>query len=194
MAITDVLETSSEADINLEPEKVFTIEEFMELPTNGKRYELVDGKLVEMGQPGDEHGRISLFLARKLADFVEQNKLGLVYGPTGFTIAPRTVRAPDAAFLQASRVPPKTRGPVPVPPDLAVEVISPGDEWSAIIQKIREYQQAGVSLIWSIDPYTPCVFLYHQSDIYPTILKLDDNLDGENLIPGFTLKVATLFE
>ena len=67
--------------------RTYTLAEFTRLPDNGKRYELVKGKLVEMAQPGDLHGRVGSKLLTRLADFVEDHKLGLIYIPTKTTIA-----------------------------------------------------------------------------------------------------------
>jgi Uma2 family endonuclease len=177
-----------------EPGHLYTVEEFMALPDDGNRYELVEGELVEMGQPGDKHGRISKRLDKVLTNYVDEKNLGLVYGPTGFRLAPRTVRAPDLAFVQTERVPPETDGAVEVPPDLAVEVISPNDKWSEIVAKVREYQTAGVGLIWLIDPYTPSVMIYHQNDVLHTIVGIEAELSGEEVVPGFKIAVNKLFE
>jgi len=175
-------------------QKKYSVEEFMALPDDGNFYELVEGELVEVPQPGDEHGRVSDNLNFALSQFARQNKLGRVYGPTGFTIAEKTVRAPDVAFLTASRVPPVTDKAVPIAPDLAVEVISPSDIWNKVYDKIEEYQKAGVRLIWVIFPRGSFVQVYRLGSPYPSMFKPDDELDGEDVIPGFKIKVSALFE
>jgi Uma2 family endonuclease len=176
------------------PTKTYSVEEFMALSENGKRYELVEGELVDMGQPGEEHGRISKRLDNKLTAHVEANNLGSLYITTGFRLAPKTVRAPDLAFISASRPVAKSREAIAVAPDLAVEVISPSDKWSDIIEKVREYQTVGVRLIWLVDPYTPSVHIFHQSDVIQTILSIEAELDGEAVLPGFKVAVKSLFE
>ena len=176
-------------------ERTYNVEEFMDLPDDGKLYELVEGKLFEMSQPGDEHGRVSDNLYSYLSRFVRQNKLGRLYLPTGFRLGGRTVRAPDVGFVTASRVPPVSRKAVAVPPDLAVEVISPTDVWSEIVDKNSQYQQAGVPLVWLLDPYSQVVFVYRlNSGLVPQVLGPEADLDGENIVPGFKLKVSNLFE
>jgi Uma2 family endonuclease len=78
-------------------------------------------------------------------------------------------------------------------PDLAVEVISKTDDWSAIVAKANQYLKAGTSLVWVIDPYLKGVFVFHENDPFPQILKPEQELEGENVIPGFKLKVSDLF-
>jgi Uma2 family endonuclease len=145
-----------------------------------------------MSQPGDEHAKITFRLGRKIADFVDEQTLGEVWVGAGFRLAEKTVRAPDVMFVQANRVQPKTKGPVQVIPDLAVKVISPNDDWSKIVEKVREYQSVGVKLIWLIDPNLQAVFIFHPDDKLPIII--DTELDGETVVPGFKLKIDKLFD
>jgi Uma2 family endonuclease len=170
--------------------KLYTVEEYLALSTN-KQYELVEGELVEMGQPGYRHGVISSKLFRKLADFVDNQNLGIVLITTGFRLAERTVRAPDIMFIQKERVTPITDGPVDVIPDIAIEVISPSDDWSKIIEKVREYQRVNVKLIWLIDPNLKAVHIFHPQDNLPTLN--DQEINGENILPNFRLSINDLF-
>jgi Uma2 family endonuclease len=178
----------------VEEPKLYTVEEFMELPDEGNRYELVEGVLVEIGQPGEEHGRIGNKLSFELNLHARDKNSGSVYVTTGFRLAPKTVRAPDVAFIKAENPIVRSREAITTPPDLAVEVISPNDKWSDMVEKVREYQAAGVGLIWLVDPYSPCVMIYHQSDILPTFSGIDMELDGEKVVPGFKFAVKSLFE
>jgi Uma2 family endonuclease len=175
-----------------EPPKIYTIDEFMALSSNDKRYELVDGFLIENSLIGDEHGSILTSIALNLQKFVEQNDLGKVWACTCFIIKNTTVRLPDVAFIGRERLLPQSKGPVAVIPDLAVEVISPGDDWSKIVEKVREYQAAGVKLIWLIDPNLQGVFIFQPNDKLPTIT--DTDLDGDTVVPGYKLNIAKLFE
>src|SRR5262245_9042674 len=102
------------------------------MPNDGKRRELVRGQLKTMPPAGQEHGFVYMNLGGPLHQFVKTHRLGIVFGAeTGFKIAsnPDTVRAPDVAFVRRGRIPP---GRIPkafgsIAPDLAVEVVSPGD-------------------------------------------------------------------
>ena len=181
--------------MTIELKKTYTADEFMDLPDDGYRYELVEGELLQMSQPGDEHGTITSDLFFEISLFVRENKLGKVYSATGFKIAERTVRAPDVAFVQTSRVQPVTRKAVLVAPDLAVEVVSPNDEKADINDKLIEYQEAGVRLIWWIYPESKVVLVYHLADgLMPQPLGIENELDGKDVLPGFKLRVSDLFK
>lgn len=142
------------------------------------------------------HGEIGAIITGSLVAYVYPKKLGRVFNAqTSFEIGgipPK--RQPDVAFVTLSRMPTRIDEDVPFAPDLAVEVISRNDDWSEIIGKVRQYQQAGVSLIWVIDPYGREVFVYHQNDPLPRLLGPTEQLDGENIVPGFKLDVSILFE
>ncbi len=175
-------------------QKKYSVEEFMALLTDGSLYELIEGELVELPLPTDLHGRLISKLSRKLGNFVEEHKLGEVWTTTGFNLTEKTVRAPYVAFLTASRVPSVSEKAIPVPPDLAVEVISPSDIWNKVYDKIEEYQQAGVRLIWVIFPRGSFVQVYRLGSPYPTTYNPDDELDGEQVVPVFKIKVSALFD
>lgn len=162
----------------LAPVKTYTIEEFMALPDDGNRYELVEGELVEMGQPGVRHGIISSRLHKLIANYADANDLGEAFLPMGFKLAPKTVRAPDVAFVVKERALGDIDGAAPVPPDLAVEVVTPSDKLNAIEKKIKEYQKAGVALVWVIRPFSQVVEVYHPTDNKPVVFGIEDELNG----------------
>lgn len=170
---------------------------FYELPDHGGRAELVKGELIAMSPAGTQHGKIASRLGRYVGNFVEDNDLGEVYAAeTGFTIEeePDTVRAPDVAFVARSRIPPEGEpvGFWAIAPDLVAEVLSPFDVASKVQRKITEYLQAGVRLVWLVDPETQMVTVYKSlHDVH--ILLLEDVLTGEDVLPGFLLPLRKLF-
>jgi len=98
------------------------------------------------------HGKIAVRIGGRLDHFVSARQLGEVYGAeTGFTLRrkPDTVRAPDAAFVSAARIPPGgiQSGFFPGAPDLAVEVVSPDDTAAEVKAKVNEYFEAGARLM-----------------------------------------------
>jgi len=112
--------------------QLVTADELLTMPHNGFRYELVRGELKQKSPSGSEHGVTVVHLTWPLAQHVKDNHLGIVFGAeTGFKITtnPDTVRAPDIAFVSHERIPATgiPRGFWPGAPDLAVEVVSPGD-------------------------------------------------------------------
>lgn len=176
--------------------KTYTLDEFAALPGDGKRYELVKGELIEMPPAGEEHGAIEGNTLGYLWAYNQQQNLGRVYtSDTTFILdqEKQTARLPDVSFVAKERVV-RTPGFVPFAPDLAVEVVSPNDLWSEIDDKIEEYLQAGVRLIWIIYPRRQVVYVYRAGSSNRQTLQLNDELDGEDVLPGFKLKVSALFE
>lgn len=178
-------------------QQTYTVEEFVALYGNSKTHELIRGELREVNTPamaGEEHGRIGAILLTYLGIFVLQNKLGQHYGSdTSFQIMPGTLRMPDVAFVKAERVI-RGSGYIPIPPDLAVEIVSPNDTWDEVEDKIELYLQAGVSLIWAIRPSRKRVYIYRPNNQQPEIVDINGELDGGQVLPGFKLKVSQLFD
>src|SRR6478672_3455296 len=120
--------------------RINTADDLARLPDDGSRSELVRGEIRKMPPAGHEHGRITGALTGELGYYIRQRKLGLVFiAGTGFSLArdPDTVRAPDMAFVAAERAgaPTSPQGYWPGAPDLAVEVISPGDSYAEVDEK-----------------------------------------------------------
>ncbi len=163
-----------------------------------KLYELVDGRRVEKVMGYYECG-IASVLGEYLAVFVRSHRLGRVRVETPFLIDPtrKLERRPDVAFVSFDRWPRERRLPranaCPVVPDLTVEVVSPTNTANEVQRKRHEYFQAGVRAVWVVFPDQFEVYAY----ISPTnvrILTRSDELDGGEVIPGFRLPVAALFE
>jgi Uma2 family endonuclease len=176
---------------------LLTADDLWRLPNDGMRHELVKGVLHTMAPPGFEHGVIGIKLSTPLEQHVNTNKLGLVVAAeTGFLIAtnPDTVRAPDIGFVRQDRI--QTIGIPkkywPGAPDLAVEVVSPGDTVFEVDDKVQEWLDAGAGLVWVVNPRRRTVTV-HRPGVAPVILTTADTLDGLQVVPGFTLPVAKIF-
>lgn len=175
-----------------------TAEELERMPHHDRRVELVRGEVIEMAPAGFDHGSVALTIAVYLHAFVRQHKLGVVCAAeTGFILSrnPDTVRAPDAAFVSAGRVAQQQRkeGFFDGPPDLAVEVVSPGDSAEEVEEKTLEYLQAGARLVWIVRPRARTITVY-RSLKQVRVLTPDDTLDGDDVLPGFTVPVKEVFE
>ena len=174
---------------------LITADELLQMKDDGFRYELVRGELIKMSPAGHQHGRIVLNLTTPLDQFVRANQLGAVYAAeTGFKLAEDMVRAPDAAFIRRERVEAVglTTGFWPGAPDLAAEVVSPGDTYAEVEDKIADWLDAGTRLVVVVNPSTQTVALhYSRSDI--RILTTDDVLDGGEVVPNWTLPVRDIF-
>lgn len=173
-----------------------TIEEFETLPLEG-RWELIDGEPVEMSPAADESASIGATIIGLLWSFIKPRRLGRLYNAEGgFVLFPDrpTVRVPDVAFVLAERAPQgKARKSFPrLAPDLVVEVLSPSDRTSDVVAKLEMYQEAGVRLIWLVDPDALTVTVIAVGQ--PTrVLQSSDTLDGSDVLPGFSVPVADIF-
>ena len=174
-----------------------TASELFEMPDDGFRYELVKGELRRMSPAGTEHGAIVWNLSGLLAPHIKAENLGQGFGAeTGFKIAsdPDTVRAADIAFVGRERIP-ETGIPKnfwPLAPDLAVEVLSPGDTFSEVEEKVKDWLGAGVRAVWVVNPGQRSVSVYRSAtDV--ALLSEADEIDGGEVVPGFRCKVSEIF-
>ena len=174
-----------------------TADELLLMPDDGFRYELVKGELRRMTPAGNVHGRVTMSFAWRLAQYVDENRLGTVYAAeTGFRLAtdPDTGRAPDVAFVSRARVEAvgEVEGFWPEAPDLAVEVVSPGDSYADVEEKVFAWLDAGTKMVVVINPRQRSATVYKSpSDI--TALAEADVLDGEEIVPRFQLAVREIF-
>src|SRR4029077_17708918 len=138
------------------PADLMTADDLLHTPAPHKRTELVRGVLVVREPAGGLHGVVALNLGAELAGYVKRTGAGRVFAAeTGFQLAtgPDTVRAPDVAFVRRDRLPePTPRGFPRLAPDLAVEVLSPGDRAGEVLAKVADWLSAGTRLVWVIDP------------------------------------------
>ena len=181
----------------IEPTKLMTAEELLELPDDGFRYELIKGELRRMTPAGGEHGASTMNLAAPLKVFVDEHNLGIVFAAeTGFqlTDSPDSVRAPDIAFVRSERIPasgiPKAywRGA----PDLAVEVVSPNDKLYEIDEKDDDFLAAGAQMVWVVYPKRRSVTVYRAGS-EPQVFTVNDTLNGADVVPGFKYPVSKIF-
>jgi Uma2 family endonuclease len=178
-------------------DRLVTADELIDMPDDGFRYELVRGTLRKMTPAGFAHGVAVLKLSVPICMFVEQHGLGTVCGAeTGFIVTsdPDTVLAPDISFVRQDRLPAAGlptgfwRGA----PDLAVEVLSPSDGAREVEDKARAWLEAGARLVWLADQRSRTITV-RRRDATPRILSASETLDGEDVLPGFSLPVADAF-
>ncbi len=157
--------------------------------------ELVDGVLVEKVMGFDE-SRFAVFLITYLGAFLNSHDRGTIVGADGMVrLFPGLVRIPDVAFISWKRFPKskRERGEIPtVAPDLVVEVLSKGNTRREMARKLDEYFRAGVNLVWYVDPKGRTVRVYTAPD-QSVVMSEDQQLDGGNVLPGFTLSIRRWF-
>jgi len=161
-------------------------------------YEVVDGQVVEKKMSARET-EIASILVGMLTPYLRTNRLGKVVGEMLFRINPENDlrRRPDVAFVSHARWPFNRRVPnVPVwdmVPDLAIEVVSPSNSASTILRKVHDYFKAGVARVWVVYPEQTEVYIYSTPQ-QVQVVGIGQELDGGDLLPGFRLPVAVLFE
>ena len=177
---------------------LMTAEELMNLPDDDLRHELIDGELITMPLPKAPHARAATRLGTPLVQFVEDHDLGEVYiGDVGYQLTwnPDTALGPDVSFMSKQRL--KEMGEVEGywqgPPDLAVEVLSPGDRRGKVNKKISLWLGSGTKQVWIVDPKHRTVTI-HRSESDTTTFSGSDYLESQDLFPDFRLSLARIFE
>jgi len=178
--------------------KIWTDAEFMALNRDGHRYEIVNGELIDMGNSGAKHGYVCSILMILLGGYVRLHKLGAMFdSSTAFKMKSGNKRSPDISFMAKERL----QGLDDIPdgflegaPDLAVEILSPSNTVEEIDQKIIEYFDNGSRLVWLISPKQKYILVYRNAQEPDRLLKSNDSLDGEEIVPGFNLPVVELFQ
>ena len=176
--------------------RLVTLAEFAALPKH-PRYELVQGKLVEQMSASAEHEEAAVLVSHYIVGHVLANRLGKVYGSNrGFVTgpdSPATSRLPDVSFVSNARLNrPELHGMLyDGAPDLAIEVVSPGNSAAEIARKVAEYLAAGSKAVWVIN-LARRMLTVHLPDAAPQTLTERDSIDGGDYLPGFTCAVADL--
>lgn len=176
-----------------------SLEEFIRRPNpmDGSREELAEGKVVTMPPPRFRHGRIQGRIFAAIDRYAMPLKLGLVATETGIVTHrdPDSVRGPDVAYWSRERLPLDAEVDVypDVAADLCVEVLSPDDRPRDVQQKIREYFECGVRMVWIVDPDARSVTVY-RSVREGRLLWEDATISGEDVLLGFECSVSEFFE
>lgn len=173
----------------------YTPEDLLAMP-DSKNYELVDGQLVER-KMGIESSWVAGRVFSRLGRFCEEHGIGWALIPdSGYQCFPHDlgrVRKPDVSFVRYGRFPGGVlpKGWAKIPPDLAVEVVSPNETTYELDEKLEDYRKAGVPLVWVINPNSRTVRL-HRGDGSVRYLREDDELSGEDIVPGFRCAVREI--
>ena len=175
---------------------LMTADELLRLGKDA-RGELIRGVFHEMTPAGLEHNVIAARLGARLIFFVDERELGQVaVGDTGVWLErdPDTVHAPDVAFFSAERLPlgPRYTSYTEVVPEIAAEVRSPNDSRPELERKAEMWLSHGVRLVWVVHPDTRTVDVYRPGEPVATLAEGDD-LDGGEVLPGFTCAVSAVF-
>jgi Uma2 family endonuclease len=174
-----------------------TADQLLHVPRDGCRYELIAGELKKMSPASWRHCAVAAWIHGRLAEHIRRHDLGMTFiAEPGFLLAhdPDTVRVPDAAFIRKDHLPaePPNEAFWPGAPDLAVEVVSPGDTVSEVDDEVKAWLDAGAMMVWVANPKWQTVTVYRSAtDI--KVLTASDELTGDDVIPGFRCPVGEIF-
>ncbi len=177
--------------------KLLTAEEFMAADLGEGRFELVRGEVVPVPPPMPTHGRVCVKISFDLESYGQQSGYGYCLSDSAVATerGPDTVRGSDICFYSHARWPESEIGDglPPVPPDLAVEVVSPTNRPGTLLRKVGEYLDVGVLLVWVVYPRQRRVAVYRPNEEMPTYCKDDEFLENFPELPGFRCPVAAFF-
>lgn len=174
-----------------------TADDLLRPPYASMRCELLDSEVSQRAPTGEAHAFLANRFGRVLSIHVDTRHLGRVYSTElGFRIRrdPDTVRAPDVLFVIANRLRagPPSSGFLEMAPDLVVEVVSPNDTAAEVQREMEDWLAAGVRLVWVVYPETESVVVYRSRTDH-ALLKIDDTLDGGDVLPGFSVPLKEIF-
>lgn len=173
-----------------------TAADFLIMDLGEGRHELVRGEIIEMTPPEYWHGYICGNIYAILRDHGRKTGHGhAATNDSAVNISDDTVRGADVAYYSEARWPRARVGleRPPAPPDLVVEVVSPGDRPGEVLEKVGDYLRAGVRLVWVVYPKSRIVILYRGDDPTPIVWTDADTLDNVPELPGFRCPVAEFF-
>ena len=177
-----------------------TARDLWRLGTGDVRRELVDGEVIEKAPVGGVHGKVAGRVCEHLAAHVRPLGGGeVLVGDVGFILSlpsdPERVRAPDVAYISHARLPGGRlpQGFLTGAPDLAIEVLSPSDNPVEVQQKVRDYLDARAKLVWVLAPQARSATIY-RPDGSARLLREQDALEGETVLPGLHIPLADLFQ
>jgi len=161
----------------------------------GLNCELVDGILVAQAM-GQYESQVAFALGYFIHQYLEAHPIGVLAGPDGpCKTLLRHIRKPDVGFVsfETLKLHPPRKNRLSRCPDLAVEVLSPGNTTSEMEMKLKEYFETGARLVWYIEPQIRSVRVYTAANSWEDI-RSDGTLSGGDVLPGFELPLARLFE
>lgn len=180
--------------------RTLTINDLMRLGSDA-RVEVVEGDIIEMAPVGGLHSLIAKNIVWALDGYVKEHQLGIVFTDAFLYILSasgeevRKARVPDASFVRKAAIPQDwdLERPFPGAPTLAVEVMSPDDQFEEVIKKIREYFEAGTEEVWVVLPRQKTVYRYRRGESFVQTYNETDEMEIGTLFPGLTLALSDIF-
>jgi Uma2 family endonuclease len=179
---------------NVKPKGTATVEDLLKMPEDGQKHELVDGEIV-VSPTGVRHSQIAIKIAHIIATFLDGHPIGVLFSPDlGIWLSNGNLRSPDLTFVRNEKMPKDEDRDkfAEFIPDLAVEVLSPTDRPKFVAEKIGEFLENGVPIVWLVDPSRKTVSEYRSlSEI--KLYSGDDVIHAEPVLPGFSSPISRFF-
>ena len=178
---------------------LLTVEDYAALDEPaGVRYELSEGELIVTPSANYYHNKTRDEFNSQLWAFVKSRKLGIVTSETDMKLVGETVRRPDVAFITADRL----RGidlekvPIPMAPDLVIEIVSKNDRADDLLLKVAQYLAAGTKAVWLFYPNTRLAYRYRPGKLEPEVRSAEAGhlFEEPELLPGFSILLSQIFE
>jgi Uma2 family endonuclease len=190
--------TTNDYTVIPSPGRPWTADDLLALDNDDHhQYELVQGELRQMSPASPRHSRYEFRLLFAIGKYLEAHPIGEGFpGDAGFEIQsnPLTIRVPDVAFVLKQRLPPIDQGGFwKLAPDLVIEIISPSETAKSIAEKVSDYLQAGTRLLWLVYPERQEVQEYRLDQPFH-IYRIDEELDGREVLPGLRYALRELFK
>ena len=172
-------------------------DEFLRLHGDESHVELVCGEIQRYDMPGSKHGMIGQKFARKIGNFIEDQKLGIdLNNDTFIRTGPDSFRGMDFCFISYNRWPKGSfvdDGPVPAVPEFILEVLSPSNRPGEMLRKVDEYLALGVDAVAVVDPHLEIVSVFRKDEL-PQRFHNGDTFELPDVLPGFSVPLKSFFE
>jgi Uma2 family endonuclease len=172
-----------------------TVEDLMQTPEDGRKYELVDGQIL-VSPGGYRHSMVGTKIVCVFGQFLTKHPIAKVCGADlGIARPNGNLRSPDVTVVRNEKLALQGTpdGFMEVIPDLAVEVLSPSDSLTRVSEKVGEFLECGVALVWVVDPQERTVAVY-RSLSNTQHYTVEDTITAEPVLPGFSCPVSDFFQ
>jgi|SRR5215213_8276036 len=175
-----------------------TYEDYILLPDDGRRHEIIEGEHYVTAAPFIRHQRLSIDLSTELMNFLKAHPLGeILYAPVDVLLSPHDVYQPDLVFVSRERSGIITEKNIQGAPDLVVEILSEGNRRIDEDLKLPNYDRYGVRECWIADPLRRAVTVYRRGEeellqVAELHAEVEDVLSTP-MLPGLKIRLGELF-
>jgi Uma2 family endonuclease len=178
---------------------LLTIEEYAALDEPiGERYELSEGELIVTPSANFFHNKSRDRLTARIQRFLDEHPCGEVVGEMDVKLGENVVRRPDVAFIRKERLEgvDLNKIPLPIVPNLAVEIVSKNDRADDLNLKVSQYLQAGVQAVWLFYPTTRLDYRYVPGRLDPEVrsAQAGERFEEPELLPAFSLRLSEIMQ